>query len=306
MHDAPVLIVGAGLIGSAVARAYREHGFRVACADADAARAWRLSAELGCHAQHFDLTAAGSVADVLMDMRPAVVVHAAGRFRARTPGEVRALVLDASRGAANLARAAVAARVGRLLLVSSVAVYGQHRGAISEETPTGGKTPYGLAKNAAETALLDHCLGTGTVPLIARLAGVYGGAERAGGWLNNALSEILRSAVRTKAARIPAFLGGHDYLHVRDAAAGVCLVAERGTSGAYNIGYGTPVELADIASALTALGVAVRWQEEDSTSYRWWLDIAKARAELGFTARMTLTDGLQTWADQICHEELCQ
>ena len=304
MRDMPVLVVGTGLIGSVIAGALRARGAEVTCADADQARARSAGALLGCAAVHLDITNTAQATAVVGQVRPAIVVHAAGRFSARPREEARRLVLDSARGTASLAAAATAARVGRLLLVSSLAVYANPRGAVVETSRTGGRTPYGLAKSAAESALLAGCAGTEMTPLIVRLSGVYGGAATVGGWLNTTLRGLVDTALRGDQVRIPAFLGGHEYLHVRDAAAGAIQVAEHGRAGAYNIGTSRPLDATAVASAFAPLGAAVTCEEEDGPAPHWWLDTRKARTELGFEAGLSLADGLRIWADEITAERM--
>jgi dTDP-4-dehydrorhamnose reductase len=302
MRDMPILVAGTGLIGSAISAALRARGAQVTCADVDMARAQTVGALLGCAAVELDIADAARAAAVIRQARPAIVVHAAGRFNARTRDEARRLVLDSARGTASLTAAATAAGVGRLLLVSSLAAYANPRGRLVETSRTGGTMPYGLAKSAAESALLAGCAGTETTPLIARLSGVYGGAATMGGWLNLALHGLVDTALRGDQVRIPAFLGGHEYLHVRDAAAGAMKVAEHGRAGPYNIGTSRPLDAVAVAAAFATLGAAVTCEEEDGKPRLWWLDTSRARAELGFEAGISLADGLRIWAGQIAAE----
>jgi dTDP-4-dehydrorhamnose reductase len=299
MRDVPILVAGTGLIGSAIAAALRAQGAQVTCADADVARAQAVGTPLGCAAVELDIADAARAAVVVRQARPAIIVHAAGRFNAGTRDEARRLVLDSARGTACLTAAATAGGVGRLLLVSSLAVYANPRGRLLETSRTGGTMPYGLAKSAAESALLAGCAGTKTTPLIARLSGVYGGAATAGGWLNTTLHGLVDTALRGDEVRIPAFLGGHEYLHIRDAAAGAMKVAENGRAGPYNIGTSSPLDAAAVASAFATLGAAVTCEEEADQARLWWLDTSKARAELGFEAGISLADGLRIWAAEI-------
>src|SRR5260370_33182367 len=112
-------------------------------------------------------------------------------------------------------------------------------------------------------------------PLIVRLSGVYGGAATVGGWLNTTLRGLVDTALRGDQVRIPAFLGGHEYLHVRDAAAGAIQVAEHGRAGGYNIGTSRPREATAGASAFAPFGAPVTCrgeEEEDGPPRHWGLD----------------------------------
>jgi nucleoside-diphosphate-sugar epimerase len=291
MTQARVLIAGTGLIGSAVARVFTRIGAAVSCADLDGDRA----AACGAAAAAVDLADADAVAALLAEVRPALVIHAAGH-RAAAPGQLPAtLIADAAATTWTLAEQAARAKVSRVVLVSSLGVYGGSVAPVTESTLPVAVTPYGAAKLAAEAALTGAIAGTPTQWFIARLAGVYGGPVTGGGGrLNETLAGLLRRYLSGVEVVVPAGLGGRELLHASDAGEALARVAAHGREGVYNIGTGSPVRTQDIAAAFAALGANAR-AESDHRAVSW-LDVSKARHELGFTARIALAEGLSAWA----------
>ena len=114
----------------------------------------------------------------------AAAVHLAARAHRRDAGDAgaedayRAANVDAT---ARLARAAVAARVGRFVLASSVKVNGEATRPgrpFRPEDPAAPRDAYGRSKRDAEAALVDACRGSSTAPIVLRLPLVIGPGAR--------------------------------------------------------------------------------------------------------------------------------
>lgn len=114
----------------------------------------------------------------------AAVVHLAARAHRRDAGDAgaedayRAANVDAT---ARLARAAVAARVERFVLASSVKVNGEATRPgrpFRPEDPAAPRDAYGRSKRDAEAALVDACRGSSTAPIVLRLPLVIGPGAR--------------------------------------------------------------------------------------------------------------------------------
>jgi nucleoside-diphosphate-sugar epimerase len=168
-----MLVLGAsGFVGGAVAEAASLAGWQVTgagrrrpvrCADA-------ISVDL---ADPASLRAACRGADV--------VVHAAGLAHVRRSAE-RGADFEAVnvQGTAAVVQAAAAEGVRRLVLVSSVSVYGDARDATSrapavdETMPCRPTSPYARSKLAAEAVAGDAAAAAGLDLVVVRLATVYG------------------------------------------------------------------------------------------------------------------------------------
>ena len=128
-----VLVTGArGFIGAATTVALREAGFHVKAGVRGSPEA---AGAIPC-----DLDAPASLPEALRGVE--TVVHAAYGDIAAMPRQMQAL-LDAMSvaGAKNL------------ILLSSIAVYGEAEGLVDEATPPRGLDPYGAAKVACEAAI---------------------------------------------------------------------------------------------------------------------------------------------------------
>jgi UDP-glucose 4-epimerase len=294
----PALVVGCGLVGSHVAAALAERGVPLVCADADAGRARTVAETVGGVACALDAGRWADVASVVEAYTPRLVVDAAGRMRFPDGPPAAELIGAAARAAYTVAAASAAAGVERVVLVSSLGVYGAGAvGDVDERTPVAPATPYAAAKAAAEAAAGAATAGTPTDVVIARLAGVVGGVPtREGGRLNAALFRLFAAHTAGRPLHVDASLGGREYLDARDAAAGVIAAAERGVDGAvYNIGTGHPLTAKDVGEAFRDIGANVTVADDDAAP-SWWLDVRRAADELGFRAELTLSDALRRWA----------
>ncbi len=306
MTQVRALVAGAGLIGSAAARALARHGVDVTCADLDGGLGVRSSIASACA----DLSDPGTVRSLLRRYEPALVVHAAGRRSARAGDSPAALIADAAALAWTLASESARAQVSRIVLVSSLGVYGGSTGPVAEDAAPVAVTAYGAAKLAAEAALTSAVAGTRTRWFIARLAGVYGGVVTGGGGrLNETLEGLLRQRLSGAPLVIPASLGGRELLYAADAGAALARVAGFGHQGIYNIGTGSPASTNNIAAAFASLGASeTTWPAAHVTAEAGrpaasWLDVSKASRELGFTAPTKLADGLRAWASTMTEPE---
>jgi UDP-glucose 4-epimerase len=184
--------------------------------------------------------------------------------------------------------------------------------ATSEDAPVSLylDSPYQISKIVGEY-YSNYYLGRHGLPVVkARFQNVYGPGEvlGAGRW-RGTVNTVWRNVTPTfiykalKGEALPVENGGiasRDLIYVDDIVAGLIACAERGEAGGvYNLASGeetTILELAELVNAVTgneteiALTPARDW---DHSGKRYG-DPSKARAELGFEARMPLRDGLET------------
>ncbi len=168
-----ILVTGAtGRVGSRLVPRLLQRGdhVRVLARDPDSAAA--LYAQ-GAHIVRGDLTDADSLAQAVTEMD--AIVHLAAFFRGATPEQAQAVNCD---GAIAMARAALAAKVGRFLFTSTNLVYGPgHGGRFQEQEPSKPTSPYPKSKAAAEKALRAMHETQGLGLRILRLAFVYGDGD---------------------------------------------------------------------------------------------------------------------------------
>jgi UDP-glucose 4-epimerase len=166
------------------------------------------------------------------------------------------------------------------------------RGEISESSRRAPRTDYGATKLCGE----DHCLvftdeeKVRTISL--RIPAVYGPGERTPRALPNFLHAVARG-------ERPIVHGDgtdlRDQLHVRDAAQALALAITADTGGAVNIADGAPhtiAELAHTAMEVADMAGAPVFQPRIKPRCDYHMNIARARAELGFRPAITLRAGM--------------
>jgi nucleoside-diphosphate-sugar epimerase len=240
------------------------------------------------------------------------VVHAGAIYEVGIGAPRRAEMFDANvRGTERVLSAALAARVPRVVYVSSIVVFGDTKGAVVDETyqRTGGYTSY-----YDETKTLAHRMAEGFgergLPIaIAQPGQIYGPGDHSG------IGSLLR---RAAAGTLPVLTFGDlglNLAHVSDVADGIVRLLDTGRAGqAYVLG-GEVVRLRDavrIAAALAGkpaprfelsprfLRLAARLRPDVAEVVRsadgvtYWATDAKARAELGYTPR-SLREGFVSY-----------
>jgi dTDP-L-rhamnose 4-epimerase len=245
-------------------------------------------------------------------------------------------------GTAVLLAAMARADVGRLVLASSMVVYGEGRyecpvdgvvpaaprrradldagrfeppcprcgrqlswGAVTEQTPTDPRNTYAATKLHQEHLAAAWASATGGGAVALRYHNVYG-PHMPRDTPYSGVAAIFRSAL--EAGRAPRVFedGGQqrDFVHVTDVAQANCraltAVAPDGGLRAYNVASGSPHTVGDMARALAD---AFGGPAPDVTGEYRIGDVRhvvaspdRARAELGFRARVRFADGMRDFA----------
>jgi dihydroflavonol-4-reductase len=309
---------GTGFIGGEVARQLRERGDDVRALVRTPAKAAALTA-LGCELVPGDLSDEEALRLALTGCDALVhgaAVYEIGVTAARAGDLVEANV----RGTERVLGAALAAGVRRALYVSTVAVFGNTRGAVADETwvrpeGLGFTSVYERTKVEAHARAEEIC--ARGLPLVTVQPGtVYGPGDT---------SEIGGLFDRLLAGRLPLLPFpdlGITPVHRDDVAAGILLALDKGDAGSSYVLAGEPTRMRDLIAALAAaagrrpprgalptavikgmvpfgrvlgplLGLPPNLREllSSSDGVTFWARSDKAHAELGWTAR-SLEDGL--------------
>jgi UDP-glucose 4-epimerase len=231
----------------------------------------------------------------------AVIHLAGGGGPAKIAADPIAGIRNNIRATSELARAARAAGVRRLLFASTIAVYGterDHGRPYSEQDEALPDDIYGVVKEAAEQIWIDHAGGTAF-----RLSNIYGAGVGVDMGIAGAVERFARAAANSGEIRL--FGGGKqriDYVHIDDVARAFAHALERtDLSPHINIGGGDPIRLCDMAEICVGLagelGNRVTVVEQPAPAGKSWPDrslaIALADRELDWRPTTSYVDGLR-------------
>jgi nucleoside-diphosphate-sugar epimerase len=310
---------GTGFIGGEVARRLRARGDRVRALVRDPARA-RALADLGCDLVVGDLSDESAL-QAACDGADAVV-HGAAVYEVGVPEDRRPALVDANVGGTErVLGAALAAGVRKAVYVSTVAVFGNTRGAVADETwvkrdDVPATSVYEQTK--ADAHRRAHEIAARGLPLVIVQPGVvYGPGDP------STFGELLTQFVTGKLPALPFPDFGMTPVHRDDVAAGVVLALDAGVPGESYVLAGEPTTNRELLTVLAGvagrkppsltvptvvlkalapagrvvgplLGFPPNLRELISSSdgVTFWASSAKAQRELGWTYR-PLEEGLR-------------
>jgi UDP-glucose 4-epimerase len=291
-----VVTGGAGFIGSHIADAYADRGWRVVVID-NLSTGHRGNVNPRAELHVADVRAAAAI---IARVRPDLISHHAAQVDVRKsvtdPAEDAEINVVAS---LRLLQAAVDAGVKRFIFASSGgAIYGEPVSAPqSEEHVLRPMSPYGCAKLAVEQYMNYYRAVQGLSTVALRYANVYGPRQS---WRGEA------GVVAIFADRMlrgePVTINGRgdqtrDFVYVGDVVAANMAVSERDDlSGAFNVGTGVETsinELHDAMARLTGTSAPVKHAPaKTGEQLRSVLDGAKLRKQAALPGPVTISDGL--------------
>lgn len=274
------VVCGGGLLGRAITTLLHQSR-PTTVVDTNTEVAGQLPDGVAFH--HGDLTDTARLSKEL-PKDTVVFVYAAGALPpafADDPVAAHRRSLDAFTGF--LSHTAFLARPCRVVLCSSLAVYGPHTPGATEATEPAPATPYGHHKMAIESMLRKVAPVAGLSCAILRFCGIVGPVTQVGGgWMHRALSAAAAGPGGPAYDQASQALCGHEYLHVQDAAKAAVLAAQSDLHGTWNIGSGVVPAPEEVARALGrrtgGTPPAPPARPGAATGLVW----AKARTELGY------------------------
>lgn len=239
------------------------------------------------------------------------VIHGAAMYEIGLTATQRAAMFEANvRGTAHVLSTAKAAGVSRVVYISTIAVFGNTRGQVVDETFR--RTDQEYTSYYEETKVKAHEIADGFVAdglpvVIVQPGQVYGPGDHSG------FGGLLTSFARGRLPVLPFPELGLNLTFVDDVAGGIVLALDRGAPGRSYVMGGEIVRAADafatlgrvmgrtpprwhLPYALLQLAATLRPQLREVISsakgVTFWASDARARAELGYAPR-TLEAGLR-------------
>ncbi len=195
-----------------------------------------------------------------------------------------------------LLEACVGLPLHRVVYASSSSLYGDNVSIpMREDALPQPVSPYGVTKLAAEQLCYLYYVNHGVPTTSLRYFTVYGPRQRP----DMAFHRFIRAAV----AGEPITLYGdgeqtRDFTFVADAVAGTIAAGDRGVPGrAYNLGGGSRVtvnHVLEIIGRVTGQPLTIRREPAQKGDMRdTYADTSLARADLGFSPRVSLQEGIE-------------
>lgn len=298
---------GAGFIGYHLCRSLLEKGLDLSLVDQlhpyydPATKEGRLE-ELR-HAGNFRFFRTDILDETQMDElfrreKPDVVIHLAAIPGVRGSLEQPLAYVDVDvKGTVHLLELARKYGVGRFLFASSSSVYGErtlHHSLREEEVHLGVSSPYAASKLSAEIFCQNHAHLYGMAVTSLRFFTVYGPHQRP----DMAISKFVQRLMNDEPLPLFNRMSIRDYTYVGDIVAGIeAALGKADGYQVYNLGSGAPIGLMELIRALEQItgktAVTLDYGAQPGDVSGTWADISRARETLGWSPRVTLTEGLQ-------------
>lgn len=202
-------------------------------------------------------------------------------------------------GTANILEAARLRGVGRVLLCSSVDVYGSRNpGMLDEATPPAPDTVYGASKVAAEQALIGYSGQYELDAVALRFAWIYGPGRRT----PSMIPRLLEDGLAGRESVLDAAPGDlTHYMHVDDAVGALLAAARREHLPrlAYNATAGPGLRMEEVIGFISALLPQARIRLSSGGIPRdpgpLGFDNGHAQRDFGYAPAVGLRDGLQRY-----------
>ena len=279
-----IVVTGAaGFLGAAVVARLRAEGRDVVATD--------VAPGVGIVA--CDVTDLAAIEAVIAPAPVGTVLHLGGVSGPMVlPDDPVAVMRINTIGTVQVLEAARRHKVGRVVVASSVDVYGDAPGILDEATPLRPVTVYGASKVAAEAAVRGYRMQHRLDAIALRLGWLYGPGRRTPTTLAQVFCAALSGTPITVPGN-PADITHH--LALEDAVEGViaATLAAAPSGTAFNITAGDGRTFADVVAAIDAhRPVRVAYDGSPHEPGPQGFDQDRAEAELGFVARIGLAEGM--------------
>ena len=196
-------------------------------------------------------------------------------------------------GTQNMLLAARDAGVKRFIYSGSSTYYGSRTPPHRESDPPDFLNIYGLTKRVGEQYCLLFDQGFGLPCIVLRYFNVYGPRQPETGAYALVLGIFLRRVAEGKTLEIHGDgQQRRDFVHVRDVvAANIAALSSTLRGEVFNVGSGTNISVQELADMISPDQVHTEGRKGDSAATL--ADIAKIKAALGWSPRVSFLDGLK-------------
>lgn len=218
---------GTGFIGGEVVRQLRQRGDEVVALVRSPGKATKLM-ELGCELADGDLSDESALRGAMEGCD--AVIHAAAMYEVGIPAKQRPAMWDANvAGTERVMKAALAARISRIVYVSTVGIFGNTHGQVvdeSYENPETDFTSYYEETKLEAHKVVDRMIAEQDLPaVIVQPGGVYGPDD------TSQVADLLEQFFAGKLPLLPFPELGICMTHVEDIAGGILLGLDKGKLG---------------------------------------------------------------------------
>lgn len=217
---------GTGFIGGEVVRQLRARGDEVVCLVRDPEKG-KAPAALGCELVSGDLGDAAVIRNGMQGCDAAI--HAAAMYEVGIPASQRPAMYEANvAGTERVLRAALEAKIPKVVHVSTVGVFGNtHRKVVDESYEHPGRefTSYYEETKLEAHRIAERMIAAGLPCVIVQPGGVYGPGD------TSSIAALLDQFLSGRMPLLPFPELGICLSHVEDVAAGILLALDRGRAG---------------------------------------------------------------------------
>jgi len=303
---------GAGFIGSNLVDGLLARGDEVTVVDdLSTGRLVNLEGALAAGAElvELDIRDAAALTALAAERRPQTIFHLAAQIDVRK--SLADPAFDAAvnvGGTANVLEAARAAECGRVVFISTGgAIYGEGEGQdlpLDEGAAIAPMSAYGQSKFAAEGYLALYERQYGISGMALRLGNVYGPRQDP---LGEAGVVAIFCGLIASGGQPTVYGDGtqtRDYIYVGDVVDAALAAADSRVGGPVNIGTGREASVLDLVEILGRLGGRDDFEPQlapprPGEVQRISLDASRAEAELGWSPKTSLEDGLKLTLDAL-------
>ena len=240
---------GTGFIGGEVVRQLRERGDDVACLARDPEKATKLSA-LGCEIVSGDL---GDTEALRKGMEGCdAAIHAAAMYEVGIPAKQHPAMYQANvTGTENVMKAALDAKVARIVHVSTCGTFGNTHGKVVDETyrnPAKEFTSYYEETKLESQRTVERMAADEGLPaIVVQPGGVYGPGDP------SQVADLLKEFFAGKLVLMPFPELGICLSHVEDLAGGILLATDKGKAGEIYVLSGPASTMREAIETVAAL-----------------------------------------------------